>query len=134
MKPPAPRRSRLSKAFLRIVIALIVLYLVLLLPERTRPAPAGAGQRPFSWNRDAFWSTLERQYQAARIEGCDALAARIDAVVATARHQLDTVRASRLPCGDRQFDALETNLFVLAPMVASCPKQLPDYLQLYTRM
>jgi len=42
--------------------------------------------------------------------------------------------AEELACGDAKFDALETNLFLLAPMVAACPKQLPGYLQLYTRM
>ncbi len=106
----------------------------MLVPERKLPEPAGAGQRTFSWNRDAFWSALERQYQADRLDGCDALSARIDAIVTTVRQQLDAVRASRLSTGDRQFDTLETNLFVLAPMVAACPKQLSGYLQLYTQM
>ena len=37
------------------LVALSALYLVLLIPERKPPAPVGAGRRPFSWNRDAFW-------------------------------------------------------------------------------
>ena len=37
------------------------MYLALLIPERKPPAPVGAGRRPFSWNRDAFWSSLEQK-------------------------------------------------------------------------
>jgi len=134
MKPSAQRRLLLSKIVWRTLVALTALYLVLLIPERKRPAPVGAGRRPFSWNRDSFWSSLERRFQADRVTGCEALSAQIDAVVSTVRQQLDAMAAERLACGNAQFDALETNLFLLAPMVAACPKQLPGYLQLYTRM
>jgi hypothetical protein len=124
----------LSKILPRTLIALAALYLVLLIPERKRPAPAGAGQRPFLWDRDSFWSSLERQFQTGRVAGCEALSARIDAVVSTVRQQLDALSAERLTCGDARFDALETNLFLLAPMVAACPQQLPLYLKAYTEM
>ena len=134
MKPSAQRRLLLSKIVWRTLVALTALYLVLLIPERKRPAPVGAGRRPFSWNRDSLWSSLERQFQEDRVTGCQALAARIDAVASMVRQQLDAMAAERLACGNAQFDALETNLFLLAPMVAACPKQLPGYLQLYTRM
>ena len=111
-----------------------VLYLALLIPERGQPAPEGAHLRPFSWNRDSYWSSLERQFQEDRVTGCEALATRIDAVASLVRQELDALTAQKLACADAQLDALETNLFLLAPMVAACPKQLPGYLQLYTRM
>jgi len=134
MKPSAHRRLLLSKIVRRTLVALSALYLALLIPERKPPAPVGAGRRPFSWNRDALWSSLERQFQTARVSGCEALTERIDAVASIVRRQLDAMAAEDLACGDGKFDALETNLFLLAPMVAACPKQLPVYLQLYTRM
>jgi len=134
MKPSAHRQLLLSKIVWRTLVALSALYLVLLIPERKPPAPVGAGRHRFSWNRDAFWSSLERQFQEARVTGCEALAARIDAVVSMVGRQLDDMAADELACGDAKFDALETNLFLLAPMVAACPKHLPGYLQLYTRM
>src|SRR5437016_1781347 len=134
MKPSAHRRLLLSKIVRRTLVALSALYLALLIPERKPPAPVGAGRRPFSWNRDALWSSLERQFQTARVSGCEALTERIDSVASIVRRQLDAMAAEDLACGDGKFDALETNLFLLAPMVAACPKQLPGYLQLYTRM
>jgi hypothetical protein len=134
MKPSNHRLRLASRIAWRTLVALIALYFVLLIPERQRPAPVGAGRRPFSWSRDAFWSSLERQFQEDRLDGCEALAARIDAVALLARQQLDAMTAERLACGDARFDALETNLFLLAPMVAACPKQLPGYLKLYTTM
>ena len=133
MKPSAHRRLLLSKIVWRTLLALSALYFVLLIPERKPPAPVGAGRHSFSWDRDAFWLSLERQFQEARVTGCEALAARIDAVASLVGRQLDAMAADELAPGDANFDALETNLFLLAPMVAACPKQLPGYLQLYTR-
>ena len=134
MKPSAHKRLLSSKIAWRTLVALSALYLALLIPERKPPAPVGAGRRPFSWNRDAFWSSLERQFQEARVTGCEALTTRIDTVASRVGRQLDELTAEKLAPGDAKFDALETNLFLLAPMVAACPKQLPGYLQLYTRM
>jgi len=132
MKPSAHKRLRLYKIVRRTFLALTVLYLALLIPERKPPDPAGAALRPFLWNRDEFWSSLERQFQTNLIHGCETLAAHIDAVASLARNQLDAL-TERLAPGDAKFDVLETNLFVLAPMVAACPQQLPLYLQLYSK-
>jgi hypothetical protein len=134
MKSSISRRSLASKIAWRTLVALAVVYFVLLIPERKIPAPAGAGQRPFSWNRDSFWSSLERQFQAARIAGCETLAPRIDGVAAMVRQQLGALASEKRACADAQFEMLETNLFLLAPMIAACPEQLPGYLQLYARM
>ena len=134
MKPSAHRRLLLSKIVRSTFVALIALYLALLIPERKPSAPAGAGGRPFSWNRDSFWSSLESAFQTDRVAGREALVARIDAVASMVRQQLETLAAEKMACNDARFDALETNLFFLAPMVAACPEQLPAYLQLYTRM
>src|SRR6266699_6339917 len=114
MKPSNHRRLLASKIVRSTLAVMTVLYLALLIPERGQPAPEGAHLRPFSWNRDAFWSSLERQFQEDRVTGCEALAARIDAVASTARQQLDAIAAERLAPGDAKFDALETNLFLLA--------------------
>src|SRR5881394_2142364 len=134
MKTSNHRQSLTAKIARRTLAAFVVLYLALLIPERNAPPPVGAGRRPFSWNRDAFWSSLERQFQADRLTDCDTLSARIDAVVSTVRRQLDAMALEKLASGDARFDALETDLFLLAPMVAACPKELPSYLQLCATM
>src|SRR5258705_141226 len=91
MKPSAHRRLMLSKIFRRTLVALTVLYIALLIPERKLPAPVGAGRRPFSWSRDSFWSSLERRFQEAQVTVCDALAARSDAGPLMVRQQLAAV-------------------------------------------
>src|SRR5687767_10034814 len=98
MKPTNHRRLLASRIAGRTLVALSALYLVLLIPECKRPDPVGAGQRPFSWNSDSFWSSLERQFQADRVAGCEALAPRIDAVTLLLRQQLDDMAAERLAC------------------------------------
>ena len=134
MKPSAHRRLLLTKIVRSTLLALIALYLALLIPEPKPHAPIGAGMRPFSWNRDSFWASLERQFQKDRAADRKALLARIDAVASMARQKLEILAAEKLDCNDASFDTLETNLFLLAPMVAACPEQLPGYLHLYAKM
>ena len=104
MKPFAQRRLLLSKIAWRTLVALAALYLVLLIPERKLPAPVGAGRRPFSWNRDAFWSSLERQFREDRVTGCEALAARIDAVGEPVRDALTTTVSRMFRLDENLFD------------------------------
>ncbi len=109
-------------------------YLALLIPEPLPTAPAGVSQQPFAWNRDAFWSSLEKQFLEARAGGCAVLAPRMDSALAVLQQQIDRIGAQDLVPADAQFDLLETNLFLLAPMTAACPQRLPDYLRLFTRV
>ena len=126
MKTPGTR-SWITRRFLyRAAAAAALLYLLLLIPAPERPVPAGANQTPFAWNRDAFWSSLEAQFQQARSLGCEALTERIGSLFSNLGRSLEVVAAGRLAPGDPGFGLLETNLFELAPMVAACPKRLPE--------
>jgi len=111
-----------------------VLYLLLLLPDREPPPATDANQAPFAWNRDAFWSSLERQFLEARSTGCQGLAGRMESSVGRLERAIDLAGAERLNPGDSRFGLLETNLFELAPLVAACPEHLAEFMGLFTRL
>ena len=113
---------------------MVALYLLLLIPEPSRPTPKGAGKQAFLWQRDAFWAALEREFQQARFLGCNGLAAPIAGSLNEIQRQLDLLAATNLPPGATLFGSLEINFFLLAPRVAACPERLPEFLQAFTRM
>jgi Permuted papain-like amidase enzyme, YaeF/YiiX, C92 family len=115
------------------VAAAVAIYLLLLIPASKPPAPASANRTPFAWNRNAFWSSLEVQFRETRAVGCAGLGERMDAAISRIRRSTEVISAERLDSADPQFRLLETNLFELAPMVAACPIQLPEFARLFTR-
>jgi hypothetical protein len=134
MKAPANISTHLFRIVRRLLIALAVVYLLLLIPDRESTVPVGANQQPFAWNRDAFWESLEKQFKEARAAGCSNLVPRIKASASAIQDSLRAMENSRLSPADPLWAQLETNLFQLAPLVAACPNELPNYLQLVTRL
>ncbi len=79
-----------------VVAALVVLYLVLLIPfgERVKASPGGERpqKQPFAWNQDKYWEALEATYRALREGACTtaapALALKFQ-TVKRIRHKVD---------------------------------------------
>jgi hypothetical protein len=117
-----------------LVVAPAVSYLALLIPERETAIPNGAEKRPFVWNRDAFWLSLETQFKEARVNGCAGVTDRIDISVQALHQALDEVAAERFAATNPKFDDLEARLFQLAPLIAACPKRLPEFIRLVSRV
>jgi hypothetical protein len=118
-----------------IVAAVVALCLGLAIPAPA-PAvpPAPARGHAFAWNRDAFWHLLEATYVAARGAGCaTAEPASARALAALARATDDLSRTAVDPASAR-LDTLERRFFEVSPLVAACPRQLADYVQLSGRL
>jgi hypothetical protein len=99
---------------------------------RKPPVLEGCGPGAhFLWHRDDFRSSLERQFQTNRINGCETLAGRIDAVRFIGNgKQLDALTEKASPWPMRNSDALETNLLVSgANWWPRARPQLPQNLQ-----
>jgi hypothetical protein len=97
------------------------------------PLPKGAGKRPFVWNLNAFWSSLEQQFNQNRTTGCSGLEAQLSAALSENNRLLEVIATKSLGPADPLFTSLETNLFNLAPLAAACPARLHDYIELVTR-
>jgi hypothetical protein len=100
-------------------MALVILYGLLLLPEARPPSPKGAGQQAFLWNRNAFWSALEKQMQEARALDLTRRNTAILVALARVHSVLDALSVTNLPPTASAFDELETTFFLIAPKVAA---------------
>jgi hypothetical protein len=123
-------RPRWAVFLLRATGLLLLIYVVLLVPERNSFVATGAGRQPFAWHQDLFWSELEQQLVAARRFDSEALKNRIGAGLCELKRLLAGISGKPVPPQDVSYVAIETNLFRLAPLVAACPDRLPDFIKL----
>ncbi len=103
---------------------------LLLVPEAAPHPPHAAAGRPFVWNQDERWRSLEESFRNARAAGCASLAPRIDAMLRQGRDLLARATQARLAPDDALLDEIERTTFELGPTVAACPDRLPEYLDL----
>ncbi|MBX2990845.1 MAG: hypothetical protein KF749_06700 [Bacteroidetes bacterium] len=119
-----PRQLKRLAAFITTIAAV---YLVLLIPDPEPAPPKPAARKAFAWNQDHYWSALESSYVAARKLGCENLDSLIHAGIGQSSSVTNTLHETALPAEDTLLDAIERNIFTLAPMVAACPQYLNDY-------
>jgi hypothetical protein len=106
----------------------------LLVPAASPPMPTPADARPFVWDEGELWSGLEAEFNATRSAGCAGAAARIDAGLGALADDVEWLEAGDRSARDARLDAIERNLFSVAPLVAACPGSLPTMLDLVNRL
>jgi hypothetical protein len=119
------------------VLLLGVLYLFLSIPASSPSLPQveqSALVRPFLWNQDARWDSLESSYAAARTSGCNAVRSRLDSSLRGLEDLLTRIETESLRPIAPEFSRLEERLFSLAPLVGACPQTVPSYLELSSRI
>jgi hypothetical protein len=105
------------------------LYLLLLIPG-SNPKPAmPAGRKPFVWNQDRYWASLESSYVAARGVGCESLKHSIRLGLIESERLAMALNSAHHPVEDTLYDAIERNTFELGPQVAACTVYLQDYVK-----
>jgi hypothetical protein len=91
------------------------------------PAPERGGA--FTWNRDAFWKSLEARYVEARQRGCTTADQAVARQFSELEAALEDLASRAAGPADPAFDRLETAYFSLGPLLAACPERLGDYLE-----
>ena len=99
-------------------------------PSVSPPADA----RPFRWDQDEVWSALETEFNTTRIAGCRHAIGRIDSGLAALADHVDWLEVGDRPPADERFDALERDLFAVAPLVAACPERVSVTLDIVNRL
>lgn len=117
-----PGRGRL------LILLSAALAALLLLPEPPPGPLTPAGKRPFVWNRDSLWKSLEEGFRQCRAVGCDALEPRIAAALSALDSLTEAAASLTLAPDAPILDRLEDATFQLGPMVAACPENVQRYL------
>lgn len=127
--------KKLKKVFFRLLILLAALYLVLLVPDGKRKAPAvKPGQQAFAWNKDSLWAKLENDFKEARILEPAQLDSLTTALKNAATTQFNRMQETPQLASSRQIDSLQHSFFLLAPLIAADPSELNWYVRYYNQL
>ena len=128
------RSNHVLRVAIRILLAAVPVYLLLLIPFPDNPLPKGAGRKPFVWNQDDRWSSLERRFKEIQRSGCEGLSKKIDSGFARTEGLLASLSSQHPESDTSVFEAIENGMFDLGPMIAVCPAKLSEYLRLASRI
>jgi len=118
-------------------VLLAIFYLLLSIPisgPQLLHVEHSAIARPFIWNQDARWDSLEMRYASLRSAGCDTIRHALDTSFQNFAELLTHIETDSLIPTAPEFSRLEEQFFSLAPLVGACPQRVPDYLALASRM
>ncbi len=117
---------------------LVLIYALLAIPESEMHLDAVVEKpvqsQPFAWKQDAFWRSLEDEFQTTRSLGCDAAQPRIALLLDDLEEKLQWLNNRFLPPHAVFYRELEAALFSTAPWIAACPEHLNAFSDLVTAM
>ena len=114
--------------------AIIIIYLILLIPESGPHKIEVAQRTQFVWNRDSLWHALEKRFTAVRKSGCDNLSGQIRDMLNVFNKELDSAGKRKLNPDDKTFESLLNIVFQTAPLIGACPDSSARYIELISRM
>jgi Permuted papain-like amidase enzyme, YaeF/YiiX, C92 family len=124
----------INKRTMILIIFLIVFYLILAIPETSNTNFTLAGKKPFVWDMDQLWTTLEKDFKEARAMGCNQLKERINSSFKKIDTLITSLQESNRTPNDPIFTQLEREVFHLAPAIGACPDRLPEYIESCSRV
>ncbi|MBS1127591.1 MAG: hypothetical protein H6Q93_1580 [Nitrospirae bacterium] len=125
---------RWKKIILIAMIILLLLYGMLSIPVKDTPQMSGAGKQSFAWNQNEMWQALEAKFRDARSAGCPAAEPGIRKHLQEGYGQLAIMAGRPSEPSAFLFDAVESNLFNLGPLMAACPEHIDEYEKLVSSM
>ncbi len=128
------KKNILKKKIVIIPVASLLLYLTLSIPWAGKKIYTPAEKKPFTWNLDQVWTTLEERFREARELGCEKLKEQIDKAFNRIDEILNILAHFPKTPDDINFVHLENEMFNLAPMIAACDQRLLEYIVLCSRV
>ena len=116
------------------VAFLLVLAAWLFVPAGSPAVAPPAEAKPFIWDQDELWSSLETAFVSARDAGCSSAADRIAVHQRNLLNDLEWLEAGEFSPADGRLALVERNLFSLAPLVAACPDYVSTTLDIVNRL
>jgi hypothetical protein len=118
-------------------ILLALVYVLLLIPDETAsvaPVKASGAARPFVWNQDSRWDSLEAKFAMARSAGEGAVQQTLENRLLNIEVILQEIDQKVLPPTSPVFSELEENFFALAPLVGASPHYVTIYVNLASQI
>lgn len=128
------KKSRQLRITFYAIAAALLLYGVLLIPDRELPKPVLPPAAPFVWDQDQYWPILESRFQAARSADPYQVSAEISLRLNRLREVMSLLWRAVPPPSNPVFAQIETELFELGPMIAARPQYLNDYRRVITEL
>jgi hypothetical protein len=124
--------KKTKRIFLRVAAILAFLYLVLLIPDSdTGTKIIQAGKRPFFWNNDALWQSMELQFKNARQLDTGKLDSAIKGLQLVAENNLEAIQNRNIAATDKNLTLIKNDVFNLASLIAARPAALPWLINYY---
>ncbi|RYY50653.1 MAG: hypothetical protein EOO06_03130 [Chitinophagaceae bacterium] len=124
--------KKFIKISFRVLIALLVVYLLLLIPDFKKDSPVIQTKQPsFVWDRDSLWHQLEKEFAAAKLLPEAQLQVAIDSLKNKSLSTLNRIAAASSAANNASLDSLLQHFFSLGPLVAAHPANLKWYAQHY---
>lgn len=130
MKSKIVKRTGIS------ITVLISIFFILAIPETTPVIPAAEPtsiEKPFIWNQDVFWDSLESEFIAAKKAGCPAVLFGTESNLSLLEKLIAQIEVKSISPDAPELQQIERQIFLLGPLVGTCPDKVQHYLQLISK-
>lgn len=114
-----------KKKLLQLTVLLVVLYAVLLIPDRQKTFVAHTNEIPFVWNRDSLWRSLEKTFVEAKAMNSSELDSIVQQFHQDLEKQLYALQQSQAEPTDERWQWLLHNFFALSSYAAAQKNAIP---------
>ncbi len=126
--------KKLIKRWLACLVALVVIYILLLIPDSNKANVKPATQKPFTWNNDSLWNQLENNFKRAKEDNISTVDSNIHFLLAAEEKLFDKISVPNIAATDTNFKLILNNFFLLAPLIAVQPQQRDFFIQYYNKV
>ncbi|MES2430657.1 MAG: YiiX/YebB-like N1pC/P60 family cysteine hydrolase [Bacteroidota bacterium] len=126
--------KKFKKVSLRILFALLLLYVVLLIPDgKSKGQIVLANQRSFEWHNDSVWMELEQTFNRTQLANEASLDSTIALISRKLEADLSKLKSGNVPVEDARLTDIQEGFFLLAPYVAARHNAIPAFIDFYNR-
>lgn len=122
---------RFKKIALRTLLALIILYCLLLIPDSKQKLPTQPAGKPFAWNQDSMWHALEKTFSDAKQAPGQTIDSSIKMLLTQQQSLHQYISSKQISEADTSLKQLLQNYFRLAPLVAAMPHYRDSFIHIY---
>jgi Permuted papain-like amidase enzyme, YaeF/YiiX, C92 family len=126
--------QKMKRRFVRLLLLPVVVYLVLLIPDTSKPVIIKPADQPFAWNQDSVWKMLENDFTASKKQQKSVVDSNIKELFAKEAALYNSIAVNNMTAADSGLKKILSGYFHLAALVAAQPSQRDSFLQYYNQV